>query len=141
MVEPPRQKKKKKKSICKVLCLLGKKLNSLQAILVDGKNSAETEKQILFLWLLQEGKAVPSQASSPFLLLKKTVINYMNSCCFLAILRSMFGLSNQVGRCGNYYGEITANKQRQRSKQTQKYTISDHSEGKLNCVFVIVFTY
>lgn len=43
------QAKKKKKSICKVLCLLGKKLNSLQAILVDGKNSAETEKQILFL--------------------------------------------------------------------------------------------
>lgn len=53
----------------------------------------------------------------------------------------MFGLGNQVGRCGNDYGKITANKQRQRSKQTQKCTISDRADEKLNCVFVTVFSY
>lgn len=45
----------------------------------------------------------------------------------------MYGLGNQVGRCGNGYQERTANKQR--SKQNLKCTTSDLSDEKLDGIF------
>lgn len=120
-----------------MFCLLGKKFNSLQAMLRDGKKRSpqKVKNKFPFFGCYQRGRLPLHRPHLHFFFKQIIIINDTSFCCFPATFRSIIGLGNRVGRCRNGYWEIRANKQRQRSKQNPKCTISDHSDEKLGSGF------